>query len=568
MKKIHLVLTGLALALLAFGLPGSEDTPAPRKMGSLRVCVSGHRAKTTSPVQQPSAGRDARVAGKAGKAQEKPAGSAQKPASGVTLASAAERTPERASAGHVEANLRQAKGRLIGLLWGTREASSQGTIVTADLRPMADPRSASGSRRDAQRGAPEVERLVGQGTEPAFRSADAQGPEEISSHPAATLYDYTGASASDATEQGWTLPQPAFLANRGIRYGGWIDQGVSLVANRPADRYNGVVTFNDRDGEYQMNQLYFFLERQTDTACGGWDLGGRVDFLYGTDARFTQAIDGLEASWGQTERFYQAALPQFYLDVSYNGWTLRAGHFYTILGYEVVPATGNFFYSHAYTHQYGEPFTHTGLLLIRQFGERLKLSAGLHRGNDQFDDTDGLDSIDFLGGLTWTSQGGNFSVAFAITAGEQGPGVDQTIYSLVATWKATERLRYVIQHDYGWTDVEPRSAAEGQWYGINQYVLCDINACWSAGMRFEWFRDDDGTRVRGLGDGNRNQGPFEGNFYEVTAGLNWHPNANVTVRPEIRWDWYDSAVAAGPLPYDAGGRDDQFLFGCDLVVTY
>ena len=44
------------------------------------------------------------------------------------------------------------------------------------------------------------------------------------------------------------------------------------------------------------------------------------------------------------------------------GLNVKAGHFYTPIGYESVPAPDNFFYTHAYTMQYGEPFTHTGLL--------------------------------------------------------------------------------------------------------------------------------------------------------------------------------------------------------------
>ena len=368
-------------------------------------------------------------------------------------------------------------------------------------------------------------------------------------------------------DEPWTLPQPYGLRRYGIRLGGWTEAGISVVANMPADRYNGVVTFNDRDGEGQLNQQWFFLERLVDTSGGGWDLGGRVDFLYGTDARFTQAVDGLEESWDQEARFYQAALPQFYVDVAYNDWLIRAGHFFTILGYEVVPATGNFFYSHSYTHQYGEPFTHTGALVTRKLGERWKVTAGLHRGNDQFDDTDGQDSINFLGGATWTSASERASLAFALSTTEQGPQVHQQIYSLVGIFKVTDNFKYVIQNDYGQTSDRDLDY-KADWYGVNQYLLYDINTCWAAGLRFEWFRDEDGSRVTGLGDGNLNQGPFIGDFYEITAGLNWRPHANLAVRPEVRWDWFDSRVAGGNRPFDAGDRSSQFLFGCDVIVTY
>ena len=32
------------------------------------------------------------------------------------------------------------------------------------------------------------------------------------------------------------------------------------------------------------------------------------------------------------------------------------------------------------------------------------------------------------------------------------------------------------------------------WYGVDQYLYYTINDCWKAGGRFEWFRDEDGTR--------------------------------------------------------------------------
>jgi len=367
----------------------------------------------------------------------------------------------------------------------------------------------------------------------------------------------------------WRLFDTPGLRCRRIEIGGWIQQGITSSASNPADGYNGPVTFNDRDGEYQMNQFWLYVQRKADSGGCGWDVGGRIDFVYGTDARFTQAADGLEANWNQTQRFYQAALPQFYLDLAYNRWMLRAGHFYTIVGHEVVQAPDNFFYSHAYTMRYGEPFTHTGMLATYKLTDRLSLNAGLHRGWDQFDDTDGDDSLGFLGGAAWTSCDGRSSLAFALTSGEQGPGNNTVMYSIVGSRRLTGRLRYVIQHDWGQSTGGGRQQiGSAEWYGLNQYLLYKINPCWSAGLRFEWFRDDDGARVTGLGDGNLNTGPYVGSFYALSAGLNWRPRANLTFRPEVRWDWFDADTPGGLGPYDAGDRNRQFLVGCDLILTF
>lgn len=363
----------------------------------------------------------------------------------------------------------------------------------------------------------------------------------------------------------WKLPTPCFLDSHGFEFGGWVSAGISVVANNPADNYNGVVTFNDRDEELQMNQLNFYLERKINNDGCGWDWGGRVDFLYGTDARFTQAIDGLESDWDQTERFYQVALPQFYFDVAFNDWLVRAGHFYSPLGYEGVPAPQNFFYSHSYSHQYGQPFTHTGLLLTRKLNN-WAFTAGLQRGNDQFDDTDGRDDMGFLGGIRWTSQDERFAVNFAISADEQGMDRPITIYSLAGTWNVTPRFQYVIEHTYG--DSTDPQLGKSQWYGVTNYFYYRLNQCWQTGLRVEWFRDEDGVRVAGVGDGNRAVGPYPGDFYEISLGLNWSPHPNLRVRPEVRWDWFDEDRPLALYPYDAGDQDNQFLFGCDFILTF
>lgn len=365
-----------------------------------------------------------------------------------------------------------------------------------------------------------------------------------------------------------SLPQPRFLRCRGITVGGYLEQGISAAANQPADGFNGVVALNDRDGEYQMNQFAFYLDRAADTGGYGWDVGGNVTFIYGTDGFLAQAA-GLEDNWGQTEPYYQAALPQFYLDVAYNDWTIRMGHFLSIFGHEVIPAPGNFFYSHAYTMVYGEPLTHTGVLVMYRVNDRLSASAGFHRGANEFEDTSGTDSIGFIGGVNWTSPNQRVALDFAITSGEETDlDADVLIYSLVGTFHLTDNLTYVLQHDYGQGVVTGQPIAE--WYGLNQYLLYDINECWAAGVRFEWFRDDAGYRVTGARPHNSLNGSyFPGAFYEITAGLNWKPRENIIVRPEVRWDWYDAAGAApATLPYDAGDRADQFLFGCDLIVTF
>ena len=49
----------------------------------------------------------------------------------------------------------------------------------------------------------------------------------------------------------------------------------------------------------------------------------------------------------------------------------------------------------------------------------------------------------------------------------------------------------------------------------------------------------------------------------LTLGVNHKPHANVTIRPEIRWDWDDDLIAGLE-----DGDDDQFTFGIDSIFLF
>jgi hypothetical protein len=66
------------------------------------------------------------------------------------------------------------------------------------------------------------------------------------------------------------------------------------------------------------------------------------------------------SSWDNGK--YGWAAPQSYIQLNKGDWDIKIGHFFTLVGYEVIPKTGNFFYSHSYTMFNSEPFTHTGAL--------------------------------------------------------------------------------------------------------------------------------------------------------------------------------------------------------------
>ena len=142
-----------------------------------------------------------------------------------------------------------------------------------------------------------------------------------------------------------------FLKEKGLTTGGWLSSGLTTNLGNLANHNNSPITFNDRSSELQLNQLNFFLQKNVDLAASSWSVGGRIDLMYGSDSRFTQAVgwDKNLTHRQQTSSLYDLAIPQAYIEVYApfgKGVTVKIGHFYTILGQEVVTAPNNFFYSH------------------------------------------------------------------------------------------------------------------------------------------------------------------------------------------------------------------------------
>ncbi|MBM4089287.1 MAG: porin [Planctomycetes bacterium] len=377
----------------------------------------------------------------------------------------------------------------------------------------------------------------------------------------------------------WSLPQPCLLQRTGFKLGGWLEQGITFNGRDSTDGFNGPVATNDWDAQYQMNQLWLFLDRPANTDGCGVAWGGHLDMIYGSDWRFG-INKGLEDRInGFDFQKYGLVIPQAYLEFAVNNLSVKLGHFAAILDYEAVPAPRNPFYSHSYSYGYTVPQLVTGLLGEYKLSDQWSVLSGFHRGWSMFEDNN--DELDFMGGVKWNSANQRTKVAYAISVGPQDGDVgfntipgDQNrfVYSLVLQQKIRERLQYVLVHNLGTEKNAPTAGNTAEWYGLNQYFLYTINPKWNANLRAEWLRDDDGVRVAGPGNipgvhAWSGRG-FAGNFYEITAGLSWRPMANIIVRPECRYDWYDGLPGPTGLPFGGGNADDQFTAGVDAIITF
>jgi hypothetical protein len=342
----------------------------------------------------------------------------------------------------------------------------------------------------------------------------------------------------------------------GIKVGGWSAVGYHTASE--------VSNFNNYADRVQLSQQWLYAEDVAD-GSNGLDFGGRVDYLYGTDAPDTQAFginnDHWDNDWTNGEAYGQA-LPQAYGEVAYGDTSVKVGKFFTIVGNEVVQATGNFFYSRQFTFYNSEPFTHTGALATTQLSDDVSVWNGYVMGWDSgFEDNGDA----YIGGMKaqltdetsfiYTTVLGRFGETKSPFFTERGQ-----IHSFILTTSLTDRLTHILQADYLNTDIDfgGDTFVARNTFGLINYFIYSINDCWSIGSRSEWYNRSSDDLLRNA------------DMYNQTVGLNYKPTANITIRPEARWIWdkEKTGLYTEVSPNDGLPLPSQASFGMDMIFTF
>jgi hypothetical protein len=375
----------------------------------------------------------------------------------------------------------------------------------------------------------------------------------------------TGCGGKGKGELGepWTI-QGLFTdpckGNNGWTYGGWTSFG---YRNNPDGSFAGNSQVLDDRVEWDrfaLDQQYFFIGKEAN-GQNGLGLGFRMDLLYGLDGNEAQSFGNnpgrFDFANGWDHGSYEWAMPQLYAEAAFGNMKVKAGHFYTIVGYEVVPATGNFFSSRQLTFYNSEPFTHTGVLSEFAVNDRLTVWNG-------FDQLNGGSA--YLGGFSYQATD-NLSLIYTVNAGNLGWRGDGAVNSFIASMQWTDRVSTVHQFDVldtnqtnsftgpgGFVTINrgvnfQRGGVAGDSVGLINYAFYDINERVKAGVRQEWYKAD-GT-----------------SYHTFTYGVNVKPHANVTIRPEIRHMWAPGANNTFLTP-GIGDLYNQTVVAVDAIVTY
>ncbi|MBC7822126.1 MAG: porin [Planctomycetaceae bacterium] len=335
------------------------------------------------------------------------------------------------------------------------------------------------------------------------------------------------------------------LKDKGITIAGWVQVGYSSA---PDGAFTGNGPFlDDREwNNVNLNQMYLYVAKVAD-GSKGFDWGYRADIVYGVDGNDTQSFGNNPGRFdflnGWDHGIYEWAMPQLYGEVAMGNLSVKLGHFYTPIGYEVVTSPDNFFFSKQVTFYNSEPFTHTGALGTYKVNDKLTLIGGATYGWDTgFDQFNGATNAIF--GATYAASD-KTTLVYAAAVGEFGVRGDGAINSFILSQKWTDKLMTVHQFDVldtnSGNDLAGAGTTAGDSTGFINYAFYQLTDKAKAGVRYEWYKAD-GT-----------------SYNTLTYGVNYQLTPNVVVRPEGRHNW---APGNDVTPWN------EDIFGIDAIFKF
>lgn len=354
-------------------------------------------------------------------------------------------------------------------------------------------------------------------------------------------------------------PLGAPLKDAKLTVGGWVEASWTYNFDTPDSQTNVGRVFDFEDQDLTLNQLVLFIDRAVSYDKEKFDIGGRVEWMWGGDARLIHANGIMAVGQDEDEQFDPT---QFYIDMNLpvgDGLKLRVGKYVTTLGYETINPTLNAFYSHSFLFGFAIPFSHLGVQANYQFSESFEGYFGVVRGWEQgFEDVN--DMVSFMLGGTWAIDENQKLIVNLITGPEQPEDEDnyRTVLDLIFATVLDENTTLAVNADVGFEQEAAADGGDAFWLGVAGYVGYTLNEYATLNGRVEWFADLDGARL----------GVEDLHLFEITLGVAIRPlpgdtyGKGLVIRPEVRMDW------ASEDTFNDGNDDMQFTFGVDAVYGF
>lgn len=323
--------------------------------------------------------------------------------------------------------------------------------------------------------------------------------------------------------------------------------------------------------------------------------------MYGSDVYF-MTTEGFDDRWNfsgepgdpyapnSTAEKNKFAIPEMYLDIAtplLSGTNFMVGSWFTGVGGDIgIPYDPpNAFFSHPWAFQYG-PAKHVGVLASSKVMQNdngiVGTEFGLVRGWNTMEDINNDPA--FIANLRWRSMDMGTWVDVESYHGNEAadgnlsnnPG-PLRVKSTSAAWRHhynvdishklddTKTLRlggiYGTQ-EAGNVTTDPNAAAghlivkDSKWYGVLGELRYQGSPKTTYNLRAEWMSDPDAAKFNAQA----------GDFYGLTANVNYKVNAFVQLRPELRYDHFKSDVAG--VNYFRDNSNSQVTASLDAVLNF
>jgi hypothetical protein len=359
-----------------------------------------------------------------------------------------------------------------------------------------------------------------------------------------------------------------------------------IVANPDSPKDNFGQLFTDKANQLQLNQILLTVGRTIDPKETGWDVGFKLQALYGSDARYTHFLGELDRVTADRDQLdiTEASITVHAPLLSEGGVDFKLGQYPTPIGYETIDPSTNPFYSHSYIFNFGLPLKHTGGYATIHATDVIDIWAGGDTGvNTSLGGGDNNSAPAALFGFGLNLLGGDLTVLALSHIGPENPSrvvpnansYNRYINDAVITYKATAKLTFTTETNYIRDDYY---RAEG--YGAAQYASYALPDSITLNARGEIYRDSKGFYVAAfpgnldfvdaeIGRPTTVIGAPPTTYGAVTIGATFKPPmpapvATLMLRPELRYD----RSLNGTAPFNGGREKGAFTLAADVVIGF
>jgi hypothetical protein len=375
-----------------------------------------------------------------------------------------------------------------------------------------------------------------------------------------------------------------------IKFSGQAEAGIVGNLQDPNNQTNFGQLFTDKSNRPIFNQLLLTLQRDTDPKATDYDIGFKLQGMYGSDARIIHSLGLFDHAIHDRNQLdiVEANITVHTPWLSDGGIDLKGGIYPTPLGFEVINPSGNPFYSHSYIFNYGLPFKHLGAIATWHATPVVDFYVGVDTGTNTTIGTPGGDNNHRPGGIAGIGvnlYGGDLTILALSHMGPENSLLNTPFANsamryfndVVVTWKQSEKLTLTAEFNYVRED-----GFRAEAYGVAGYASYALTDTLTLNGRAEIYRDNTNFFVSnpvGSLDYTKYERGLTSNFLtavkpttysEFTVGVSWKPAGmpapltGVILRPEIR---YDRALN-NSKPYDDGTDRGSVTLAADVIIQF